>query len=68
MKGGERMKLDRVSLTDIRESASMQIPLTVEPAWKEAFAELARAADRLDAMMARCFAEEEVPTWLNELK
>ena len=50
---------DREELTALRERASEESRIvSLIPDWADAYRELARAADRLDAMTARCTVRE----------
>jgi len=44
----------RNNLIDLREAAEQMIVDGTSPSWKRAYEDLAAAADRLDAMKARC--------------
>lgn len=45
---------DRETLQDIRDAAESMVQPDANPLWAAAYLDLATAADRLDAMWARC--------------
>lgn len=51
---------DRQFLIDLRDSSKICADELPNPDWKHAFHELAMAADRCDAMIARCINAESV--------
>ncbi len=56
------MEVDnRKSLQEIREAADAYEKGVLNPHWKRAWVELAKAADHCDAIIARCTETESSP-------
>ena len=52
--------LERSFLQQLRRAAENMAAGKLNPSWQRAYSDLANAADRLDAMQARCTAQQ---TW-----
>ncbi len=50
--------LDREKLQEIRAAAQEEAEIACNPLWVDALTDLANAADRVDAMTARCEVRE----------